>query len=591
MIYALIGHRGVGKTSLLKRIQKYRPDAYIFCLDERIEEYHGPIQKIFQEKGEAEFRKIEKQVFNNLYEMMAPGSEDVYISVGAGYSEELPKNVRKIWVRREVDMSKMLFLNRPTLNSNKSLLNMPKDIFLQREKNYAHMADEELVMPEGDYGTLPEEELFFSRTIKNCGGVLTILPWHVEKPHFVWWCKVRDAWGLQAFELRNDLLTGEQIQKIMNMNLRTPLLFSFRQIRNLDVEMGLAQKCKLIDWDLSLVEAPAIIKEKCFFSYHSDEETFSADLQKMKANKSSMKWSPLISSFSDLEAGHDWMMENPKKRAFLPRSIDGRWSWYRRLMKNKMMINFFREGKGSAADQPTLLEWLAMEPWFERHAAILGAPIKHSWTPLYHRSFFRDLKMNIFPIPLFGENANKTTLGFLRRLGFVAFAVTSPLKSWAAQLVEEEFSVNTLVWSPAKRAWLGFSTDMIGFEQQMVKISLNLQKLDTAIWGAGSMAEAILEKYPKAIVFSARTGEPLMPVPREWTPQVVIWASGDTGEDLLPVKYPHWNPIWIVDLNYRQDSPAISFAHKWGARYVSGADMFFGQAREQQKIWKRELKK
>lgn len=592
MIHALIGHRGVGKTSLLKRIQKYRPDAYVVCLDERIEQLHGPIQLIFREKGEEEFRKIEHAVFLRIMKQVEAGREDVFISVGAGFSEELPKTVRKIWIRREVDMSKHVFLNRPSLNPNPQSLLMPKDIFTQRDQNYARLADEELVLPEGEYSFWPEEKKFFTKTIKNVGGVLTLLPWQVEKAQFLAWIKERDGWGLKAFEMRNDLLSTEQMRKILQMNLRTPLLFSFRQIRNLDVELELAQKCQLIDWDLLLVDPPAIVRERCFYSYHSEEATFAKDLKKMKEHEGSIKWSPLIASFDHLEQAHDWMMQNPQQRAFLPRSSDGRWSWYRRLMKNKMMINFFREGRGSAADQPTLMDWMSRDEYFQKYAALIGAPVKHSWTPTYHRNFFDDLHMNIFSIHLYGDNANKKTLAFLHRLGFRAFAVTSPLKTWAAQIVEENHGINTLVWPNGGKQWQGYSTDIIGLENQLAKASINIKTLEVAVWGSGSMAESIREKYPQAIVFSARTGVPASVVPPStWQPQVVIWASGDIGEDIISVKYPHWRPLWIVDLNYRQDSPAISFAHKWRARYVSGADMFYGQAHEQQKLWKEDLER
>lgn len=591
MIHALIGHRGVGKTSLLKRIQKYRPDTYVVCLDERIEELHGPIKLIFREKGEAGFRKIEGEVFLKIMKQVELIREDVFISVGAGFSEELPTTVRKVWIRREVDLSKHVFLNRPTLNPNPQLLSMPKDIFMRREQHYARTADEELVLPEGEYGFWPEEKRFFTRTIKKLGGVLTLLPWHVDKAQFVAWIRDRDGWGLKAFELRNDLLTTDQISKIVQMGLRTPLLFSFRQIRNLDVELGLSQKCQLIDWDLSLVDAPAILKGRCFYSYHSEETSFTEDLKKMKAFKEPIKWSPIITRFEFLEQGHDWVLQNPEQRSFLPRSPEGRWHWYRCLMKNSMMINFFREGKGSAADQPTLMEWMSRDEYFKKHAALIGAPVKHSWTPTYHRSFFDDLQMNLFSIHLFGDNANGKSLAFLHRLGFRAFAVTSPLKTWAAQVVEEDSGINTLVWSDSREEWLGCSTDMLGLESQLAKASINIKTLNVAIWGAGSMSESIMEKYPQAVVFSARTGDTTVTLPMNWQPQVLIWASGDTGEDIITVKYPHWRPLWIVDLNYRQDSPAISFAHKWGARYVSGADMFYGQAYEQQKFWKAELKR
>lgn len=591
MIYALIGHRGVGKTSLIKRIQHYLPNAFIFCLDEQIVEKHGPIQKIFHEKGEAGFRKIEQDMFTQLLQIVENGGEDVYISVGAGFCGEIPKSVKKIWIRRESDMSKSVFTDRPTLNKDPAILDMPLERFLLREKKYSEMADEELLLPEGVYSHNLEEQKFFTHDIKNVGGVLTLFSWQLGRPHSATWFQARDRWGLQAFELRNDLLSASQAHQVLGLQLKTPLLFSFRHTNNLSGDIAIAKKCQFVDWDMSLGAVPTEIKDNCFLSLHSLEGSFAQDLEKIKTLSTSVKWSPLISHFSDLEKGHAWMRENPKQRAFLPRSEDGRWQWYRRLMKNDMLINFFREGKGPQLDQPSLLQWLSMFTSLTTQGAILGDPVLHSWSPTRHRTFFNDLGMNFFSIQMSLENASQESLAFLHQLGFRAFALTSPLKKWAAQLVESPHSINTLVWSQTKRHWLGHFTDMIGFDQQLSKVSVNIQTLRTAIWGSGAMAEEIKRKYAQTVIFSARSGDPQVTPVSGWTPQVIIWASGDTGAEIILEKHPDWKPIWVIDLNYRQDSPAISFAHKINARYVSGIEMFNGQASEQQKIWKKELKK
>lgn len=590
MIHALIGHRGVGKTSLLRRIQKYRPDAIVFCLDERIEEIHGPISAIFKEKGEAAFRKIEKDVFINLMQAVEILPNDVYISVGAGFSEPLPSKVHVLWIRRDIDASKLVFLNRPTLNANKDDLNMPLDIYNRREQHYSDICDEEIILPEGEYDYLEVEKKFFTRTIKNIRGTLTVLPESLNKTNFLEWLKARDGWGLDSFELRNDLLSEIQIEKVLSIKLRTPLLYSFRHNKNLAKDISAALKCANVDWDITLGDIPKGLG-KHFVSFHSND-SFQDDFEKVKNIKTQVKWSPLVSNWENLEKGHLWAMESPSTRTFLPRSHDGRWNWYRRISKNKMGLHFFREGRGSASDQPTLLEWMSTHENLKHHAAVIGAPITHSWSPLFHYPFFTDLKMNMYPIHLEREEANANVLKFLERLGFVAFAVTSPLKAWAQNLADSDTSINTLVIGVDKKRWQGYSTDMVGFEQLLFKVALDLKPLDTAIWGSGSMAEAIRTKYPHATIYSARSGKPAGDLPQNpsKSPQVLIWASGESGMDVLTSQYPHWKPLWVVDLNYRQDSPAISFAHKWGARYVPGTEMFFGQAREQQKIWKKELK-
>jgi shikimate 5-dehydrogenase len=65
-------------------------------------------------------------------------------------------------------------------------------------------------------------------------------------------------------------------------------------------------------------------------------------------------------------------------------------------------------------------------------------------------------------------------------------------------------------------------------------------------------------------------------------PEVLIWAAGFTRGAEVPQS---WRPSLIIDLNYRADSPAKSYAHQVHAKYYSGEVMFFKQAREQQKIW------
>ncbi|MCC6137340.1 MAG: hypothetical protein IT287_01810, partial [Bdellovibrionaceae bacterium] len=487
--------------------------------------------------------------------------------------------------------SKAVFTDRPTLNKDPAILNMPKDTFLEREKKYAQIADEELLLPEGIYYSHLEEQKFFTHDIKKVGGALTLLKWQLERSHSDHWLRQRDNWGLQAFELRNDLLTSAHIQKIIAAGLKTPLLFSFRKSNNLMADIQMAKACQLVDWDLALGVVPTEIQGRSFVSLHSEEKTFAADLEKLDKYFEPIKWSPVISDFSDLEKGHKWMQVNPQQRAFLPRSQDGRWQWYRRLIKNEMLINFFREGKGSSIDQPSLLQWISTYSSFPTNAAIIGDPIVHSWSPIHHRLFFNDLGMNFFSIQMSLETASASAMTFLYNLGFRAFAVTSPLKKWAAKFVDSQRCVNTLVWSKSKNAWEGYFTDMIGFEQQLSKASVNIQTLKTAIWGSGAMAEEIKAKYSEAIIYSARTGETQEEVPVGWAPQAVIWASGDVGADTFLEKHPDWKPIWIVDLNYRQDSPGIIIAHKVDARYVSGMEMFSGQASEQQKIWKKELKK
>ena len=84
MKWILIGHRGVGKTSLLKRMQKYFPqtDLHFFDLDQEISKQYGKsIIHLFQDMGEAQFREIENKIFSDLINHHSK----FILSVGAGF--------------------------------------------------------------------------------------------------------------------------------------------------------------------------------------------------------------------------------------------------------------------------------------------------------------------------------------------------------------------------------------------------------------------------------------------------------------------------------------------------------------------------
>ena len=71
MKMVLIGHRGVGKSQLLKRMKFYHqlvhPDISYFDLDQEISARQGKsISQVFDECGEAQFRQLERQVFQEL---------------------------------------------------------------------------------------------------------------------------------------------------------------------------------------------------------------------------------------------------------------------------------------------------------------------------------------------------------------------------------------------------------------------------------------------------------------------------------------------------------------------------------------------
>lgn len=75
----LIGYMGAGKTTVGKDLSKLANLSFI-DLDYYIEaRYHKSVSQIFAEKGETEFREIERKVLHEVAEF-----EDVIISTGGG---------------------------------------------------------------------------------------------------------------------------------------------------------------------------------------------------------------------------------------------------------------------------------------------------------------------------------------------------------------------------------------------------------------------------------------------------------------------------------------------------------------------------
>lgn len=207
VVYVLVGHRGVGKSSLLKRIKAYVPSAHCWDLDEEIEKIQGEsLIKTFKAKGESYFRQIEGEVFHNLlahithisssslpshqwgshkwgshqwgsHKWGSPpvvGRQDssagsslssrnqYFVVLGAGYEGYIPTQCFVVWVRRLTDFRGRSFLNRPQL-SKKGGSEYDEYLarFHERNKRYKQWANDEITLIEGLKSVNPWEEQVF----------------------------------------------------------------------------------------------------------------------------------------------------------------------------------------------------------------------------------------------------------------------------------------------------------------------------------------------------------------------------------------------------------------------------------------------
>lgn len=600
MITVIIGHRGTGKSSLAKRIQMYlRSEAAEFVdLDEEIEKKLGrSISVLFQDHGEAYFREVEQQVF---LEVLQTHHQEMYLVVGAGFPvASIPSHCHVLWVRRNTDLEGRIFLDRPRLNPEISPIDEYKKRAFERQPNYQERADEVYLMPEGSFENRHQamaiEKMILTHQLKDIGGILTVMPDMLNQDQR--WQSFKSRYhncGETLFELRDDLLSIEQVKRIIEELPNGQFIYSFRKVNEPSSRWAdhqlletLAQ-CQWIDWAWELGSPEEILlhipKEKIVLSLH-DVASFE-DWSKYSEQVAQMKYAPEVSTYSDLWRWHCWQKSAPSKRSFLPRSSNGRWYWYRLLQKGQQKINFWREGSGSAGDQPSLWQWLMMPESGSSFAAVLGDPVHHSYTPLEHSDYFHKKNVPVFTIEIHREEWDEA-LPILRNLGLSYAAVTSPHKEKAALLCQHSTlkAVNTLYWQAQTQTWHGTSTDDEGFLALIEGVGMiaPLQR-DIYVWGGGGTLEMIQRALPHATYFSSRTGQCRDILNTDIkNPKILIWAAPRTSETQFPPT--DWKPTMVFDLNYKEDSMGREYAQKCGANYESGLTMFVSQAQGQRHFW------
>lgn len=601
---ALIGHRGVGKSSLLNRIEVYYREAGrpVQCLDldRMIEERMGrTVSDVFAKDGEEAFRRAEREIFAAIDRETAGADGDVFLALGAGFDPALISDEWKaLWIRRSSDEWGRIFTDRPRLNAAVDPLTEFKERHAARQGAFRARADETLWLDEGIETADPGERAFFLGEPRELGGAITVRKEFFRTSEgFQNWLKQRLVWGVRWFELRDDLLNREQMEMALKLLPSERALISFRDPSQMEMTKELVNASGAsFDWPLERGKESPVQRAPSFLSLHERavgqslkealQRLLSAGVGKVTRLKAALP----VHDFNELMEGHRWYLEDPKQRVFLPLSADGRWNWYREFIGEKFALNFFREDEGSGKDQPSLLRWIrrGMLGEVSSFAAVLGDPVAHSRTPHEHREFFERRKAPAFAIRVAREEWEEA-LPAMEELGLRWAAVTAPLKELAYKgcKVSDDLScrlqaLNTLV--RREKSWQGMNTDHEGFVNTW-RESVGPISMATAIWGGGGTLEMMRAILPKARLYSARTGEPRTSYqPEEFSPEVVVWAAGRLT-DGQPMPPASWKPSIVFDLSYSEDSSGRAFALECGARYVSGLQMFRSQAAAQKRFW------
>ena len=226
MICLLVGHRGVGKSSLLQRIQTYNPSAQCWDLDGEIVKSCGKsIDEIFEQEGECRFRSLEKRVFKQVLTKITKtiktnsSQGDHYLALGAGFEGAIPPELFVLWVRRLTDSKGRVFMDRSRLAKSGSEYDEYLKRFQTRDQRYRQWAHSELTLVEGLNFVNPWELSIFSGEKPHDlpKGQFTLLPEYCRSfEHSRQFLKTYQHF-FTHLELRDDLLSEEQLQWAMDL--------------------------------------------------------------------------------------------------------------------------------------------------------------------------------------------------------------------------------------------------------------------------------------------------------------------------------------------------------------------------------------
>lgn len=564
------GHRGVGKTALLKRHKTYFPEIDHFDLDQEIANHAAQsVSEFFATHGEAEFRRLEAQIFSKLIK-----NESFVIAVGGGFDiSTIPSAIERIYVSRRTDKDGRIFLNRPRLNLEMDSLDEYKFRYNQREPVFLKYSDWIYEMSEGITASEIEKAVFLPG-FSSIESYVTLQPGHL-----------RSLEKFKNIELRTDVFSNDEILEFLKRSHR--FLVSIRTEKGKSLLPLLKDRC-LIDWALEHgVPTPAELEMTAIISTHS--ESFAVALKSLEPYKSQhLKLCPIVKTWGELQAGYDWQKQEPDRRSFLPRTdpLYGEssvWRWFREYILPFQKLNFISQ-YSKIQDQPSYYETILRHSQeYSKFSAVLGWPIEHSRTPGVHNNYF---KHSTFAVPL-DEMNFEIAIQFLISLGLKTAAVTSPLKNLASDSTGV-IGCNSIAFS---KDWTGRNTDIIAIETLCQDYLSSTDQV--AVWGGGGVIERMKDDYPQFFYFSSREGALRNPAENSnfVLPTVVFWAAPRSAATKMPPN--EWAPRLVIDFNYVESSMGLDYtlSLKNKVNYVSGLDFFRLQAAEQIKFFKQYLER
>ena len=518
------GHRGVGKTELLKRHQSYFPDVDHYDLDQEIANHVAQsVSEFFAAHGEAEFRKLEAQIFNKIIQ-----KESFVIAVGGGFDvSTIPNIFERIYVSRRTDKDGRIFLYRPRLNPELDSLAEYKYRFNQREPAFLKFSDWVYEMSEA-VTTNDAERTVFAEGISFTESYVTLQP-----------NKLKLLKKFLHIELRTDLFTNEEILEFLKQKNRFIVSIRSEKGKNL---IPIIKDRLLIDWALEL-GAPNEDEVNHCGIISSHNEDLNKAIQELDPYKlQHLKLCPTVKTWEELQQGFNWQRDEPDRRSFLPRTDpvygdSSVWRWFREFIIPKQKLNFISQ-YSHIQDQPSFYETiLRLSQDKNMFSAVMGWPIEHSRTPGVHNNYFNH---STFAIPLDEMNFEMATK-FLVSIGLKTAAITSPLKILAADSTGVT-GCNSIYFF---KEWIGKNTDIMAIDT-ICQDYLSTSDI-IAVWGGGGVIEQMQDDFPQFFYYSSREGTIKSKVEKHSNalPTVVIWAAPRTENTKMPPT--EWSPRLIID--------------------------------------------
>lgn len=265
------------------------------------------------------------------------------------------------------------------------------------------------------------------------------------------------------------------------------------------------------------------------------------------------------------------------------------------------------EGQIPADEMTELYRVRAITPETQLYG-VLGKPLAHSLSPRIHNAAFAARGIGAVLLPL-EASSFEDFLRFHEALPLQGVAVTIPYKGAAhaaastlSAAAEQTGAVNTLMLRSGR--WQGDNTDVEGFLQPL-KRRMSPVGLQAVVLGAGGAARAAiyaLRKEGARVAVAARDAGKAGELAAQFQIESVAWDRLESLRwDLLvnatpagmypeidksPVPAGWLTGKWVYDLVYNPaETQLLKDAAKKGCKIIPGAEMFVGQAWNQQILW------